>query len=606
MSDATRGDSDLDPNQGGTQPPDSARTPSSPNDAGQGADASGKEDADGDAKWAALRALLVSPEEKRLEKLEQEPPASQPLAKSLPAAIQIAAEEGDELAGSLRKTIETGLLQSARNNPDQLAEAIYPVLGPAIKRSIRATLQASLQSLNVALENSLSPQGIRWRIEAARTGKPFSEVVLLHSLEYRVEQVYWIHKQTGLLLQDASSLTESQKDPELVSGMLAAIQDFVQDSFEGAEEGALEQIEVSGFRVLLAQGAQSGLAALVRGIPPESLADELTETLETLQRRYADSLDRFAGDVEPFVHAEEELQGLLVEQVKEKRGKSRLGLYAIGGVAALLLGGWLWSSIATHRMESRREHALAALQAEPGYWVQGGIDQDAWSGLRDPLARPPAEVVGESFEDLDVTFHWKPVQSLDPEIVQRRALALLSPPEGVQLAWPEPGVLELNGEASTVWIRQARGIAPSLPGVDAVRWQGLIDRERQEIERRVQSLDGLYLPFGLGSSVLDTARPEVIGRLQSMRALDGRVLTYGGVVRVELQSLLGVDEPYDRALAQRRLDAVRQALTSQGLQCTIVQARPVPDESGANASRPGVRLGVRAILTHPTEDAVSR
>ncbi|MEZ5976076.1 MAG: hypothetical protein R3E96_14915 [Planctomycetota bacterium] len=39
--------------------------------------------------------------------------------------------------------------------------------------------------MNVALENSFSPRGVRWRMEAWRTGRPFGEVVLLNSLEYR-------------------------------------------------------------------------------------------------------------------------------------------------------------------------------------------------------------------------------------------------------------------------------------------------------------------------------------------------------------------------------------------------------------------------------------
>ena len=249
---------------------------------------------------------------------------------------------------------------------------------------------------------------------------------------------------------------------------------------------------------------------------------------------------------------------------------------------------------------------MAALHAEPGYWVQGATDSTRWSGLRDPLARSPQEVVGEDFDRLQVTWQWKPVQSLDAAIVERRVAEVLDPPDGVRLTWPEPGVLAVQGEAPAAWIRQAQAMAQALPGVTAIRWAELIDRERSEIERRAASLDGLYLPFGQAAGSLDISRPEVAGRLQSIRALDKLVLAYGGVLRVELQSLLGMDEPYDRGLARRRLDAVRQALIGQGLQCTIVQARPVSDESGANASRPGVRLGVRAILPHAESAAGDR
>ena len=45
------------------------------------------------------------------------------------------------------------------------------------------------------------PRSLKWRFEAWRTGRPFAEIVLLKTLVYRVDQVFLIHKETGLLLQ---------------------------------------------------------------------------------------------------------------------------------------------------------------------------------------------------------------------------------------------------------------------------------------------------------------------------------------------------------------------------------------------------------------------
>jgi predicted ABC-class ATPase len=53
---------------------------------------------------------------------------------------------------------------------------------------------------NHSLDISISWQGVKWRLEAMRTGKPFGEVVLLHTLRYRVEQVFPIQRESGLLL----------------------------------------------------------------------------------------------------------------------------------------------------------------------------------------------------------------------------------------------------------------------------------------------------------------------------------------------------------------------------------------------------------------------
>ena len=58
----------------------------------------------------------------------------------------------------------------------------------------------------------------------------FAEVVLKHTLVYRVEHVFLIHRHTGLLIAHAASQDATSQDPQLVSSMLSAIQDFVRDS----------------------------------------------------------------------------------------------------------------------------------------------------------------------------------------------------------------------------------------------------------------------------------------------------------------------------------------------------------------------------------------
>ena len=72
---------------------------------------------------------------------------------------------------------------------------------------------------------------------AWRTGKSFAEVVLLNTLVYRVEQVFLIHAQTGLLLQHVVADAVTAQDADMVSGMLTAIRDFARDSFGGTRRG---------------------------------------------------------------------------------------------------------------------------------------------------------------------------------------------------------------------------------------------------------------------------------------------------------------------------------------------------------------------------------
>ncbi len=558
-------------------------------------DSGGDDEATEMAKWQQLKDLLVGHEEQRIEQLESKPPKAQLLAEVLPDAVLASSDLGNGLAEALRPTVEKGLLASARKNPDELAEAIYPVLGPAIRRSIRAALQSSMQSLNVALENSFSPQGIRWRMQAWRTGKSFSEVVMLHSLEYRVEQVYWIHKETGVLLKDVSRDSEGQKDPDMVSGMLAAIQDFVQDSFQGAEEGELEQIEVSGHRVLLAQGHSTGLALLVRGIPPEELSEDMHTSLESLHRRYGSNLDGFNGDVAPFQGAGSELEGLLEERTKEQ-SKRGLAPYALAGALALLLVFWLWSSISQSRLESRRSDALELLAAEPGYFLHADPEEDHWKGLRDPMARPLPEVLGDLAGKLDMQWSWQPFQSLESEMVLGRALSALQAPASVQVSLQEDRLV-LAGRASREWVQMAKNLAPNLPGVTRVDHSALLDQDREAIDKRVRALNGRFLPFGNGSSSLDRAQPEVRARLDALQELDRAFAEYGGFLQIQIVAVAGQEESYDRGLLGRRLREVYADLSKLPLSNTIISQRPEPAVGDARMSRPGVRLELRPLFS---------
>ena len=109
------------------------------------------------------------------------------------------------LAKALQPTFEETLRASIKKDPRPFVDAVTPVMGTAIRKAIAEALGAMMQSLNRTLDNSVSVRSLQWRLEAARTGKPFAEIVLLHTLEYRVEQVFLIHRETGLLLQHAVS-----------------------------------------------------------------------------------------------------------------------------------------------------------------------------------------------------------------------------------------------------------------------------------------------------------------------------------------------------------------------------------------------------------------
>ena len=173
-----------------------------------------------------LRQLPVAPEQEELRALKArlDDPAvrAHDLMTGLPEALGHLS--GDRrLTEAIQPSVETAITTSVRRNPKPLADALFPVIGPAIRKAIAHTLGAMLDSLNRTVEHSVSLKALRWRLVAWRTGRPFAEVVLLNTLIYRVEQVFLIHARTGLLLQHVTAESIATQDPDMVSGMLTAM-----------------------------------------------------------------------------------------------------------------------------------------------------------------------------------------------------------------------------------------------------------------------------------------------------------------------------------------------------------------------------------------------
>ena len=109
----------------------------------------------------------------------------------------------------------------------------------------------------------------------------------------------------------------------MVSGMLTAIRDFVQDSFGTAEEGGLAAFRVGELAVWVEQGPRAVLAAVIRGNPPRELQTVFVEAIEKIHQDRALDLEEFAGDAAPFERSRDLLQECLKSSEAARPGKGR-------------------------------------------------------------------------------------------------------------------------------------------------------------------------------------------------------------------------------------------------------------------------------------------
>ncbi|MEK7272186.1 MAG: OmpA family protein, partial [Nitrospirota bacterium] len=103
-------------------------------------------------EWAELRTLLLAPEQTQLTELrnridhtETDAPS---VSKVLAEAITLRGKQDERLTAALTPHVQTALTSSVRRNPHVIAEAIAPIMGPAIRQAIVRTLQGMMQSFN--------------------------------------------------------------------------------------------------------------------------------------------------------------------------------------------------------------------------------------------------------------------------------------------------------------------------------------------------------------------------------------------------------------------------------------------------------------------------
>ena len=349
---------------------------------------------------AALRRLIVGPILQKQEALEQrigelqarlENPdvRSKDCSQILGAAIKQLHSDNRNLSRELEPEILEGMEQGFRSQPDRMADALYPILGPAVRKLVASLFQR--------------PQ--------AELGKP-----------YQVEQLFLIHKETSIILSEAFLYEETQRDADLVSGMLEAIRSFVKDAFALHEFDGMNSIELGDLKVWVEWGPQAVLAIVIRGFPEDSLREDYAEILRQIHVDFSEELESFDGDNEPFKRLElglgqpDETHELGAEKNDSIVTFPRIAYVVVLG-AMMMIAGTVSDTRAWNKL-------IRTLSNEPGIVVvdaHNGWRQSQITLLHDPLARPVDKIISRSGIDVgQLRIKTHAFQSQDPSIAFRR------------------------------------------------------------------------------------------------------------------------------------------------------------------------------------------
>ncbi len=446
-----------------------------------------------------LKSLLMEDEQKQLveiqERLDDPLMHADEVALVLPQALRRTKET--DLAKALERPLTQSVLRAVRHQPKAFAEAVFPILGPAIRRAIAEALRGMVRKLNRVLDHSFSPRGLRWRLEAWRSGMSFSEVVLRHTLEYRVEQAFLIRSADGVMLSHVSDELNLKQDPDAYSAMLTAIQSFYKDTIDADE--SISAVDLVEHTALLVHGPIAYIACVIAGEPPMELRGELADNLAEIHARYSDNLQAFSGDRRDAAILEPELRRCLLAKetpASETRGRSLKAFLAVLGLIIAATGWVSYTQWQEHRLRqaelARQSRAVALLRTVPGI-VMTDVKQAPGRlqihGLRDPLAKDPEQVLRQSgLEIAGWQAHWRPFQAAEPEIALHRARLRLQPPDDVTLELHADRQLVAKGLADQAWISRAALLAPTVPGVEALDTSGLVSADTRLLREAARPL----------------------------------------------------------------------------------------------------------------------
>jgi OOP family OmpA-OmpF porin len=536
-----------------------------------------------DPRLTQLRTLLVGQELEVLARLqgtvEDPEQLADAISRVLPTAIALATRDA-RLGPVLAPSLEKATLSSIRSDPRTLVNILYPLMVPAMRKSIGESIDETFQSLNESLKHSLSWRGLRWRWEAWRTGTSFAAVVLKHTLVFQVEHVFLIHRHTGLLIAHVASEDATSQDPQLVSSMLVAIQDFVKDSFAESGQQGLDALRLGELRLWSEPGPFATLVAVIRGNPPEGLHDTLRSVLSRIHTDRPQALESFDGDSSGFADVEAQLSEIVALRQKAAQ-RGRKGFPWLVALVALLLVsvagvfGFRWWQ-AQHAWQGY----VALLRAQPGIVITEVGREDGKfvvAGLRDPLAADPQRLLRETRVDpARVVMRWEPYQGFNPQFVLQRLRAALDPPPSVTLAVVGDHIVA-TGSAPSTWLQRARTTARLQPAgaplFDLSQVRDIYDGAMGKLRDAIQSVEIRFnnnepLPSPGQEQLLDqqAAKLKELADLSSTMRVAARVTLTGH------SDATGRDT-FNLSLSMARAAAVVELLKKRGVDPEMLAIR---------------------------------
>lgn len=195
-------------------------------------------------------------------------------------------------------TITETIKYQIKHSQEEVIEALYPIIGKLIKKSIIAEITKLNEKINATIKKTFSLEERLRRLFKKK--KSNSELVLQAVFKPIIEEVFVIEKESGLL--KGSFSTNNIADKDMISGMLTAIKSFSEEAFFKGEQN-LEDIKFETFRIAIYSFKSIYISVVISGAYDSFFTEKLSESVSDFAITILNNRD--------LLKSEEELNALI-------------------------------------------------------------------------------------------------------------------------------------------------------------------------------------------------------------------------------------------------------------------------------------------------------
>ena len=134
---------------------------------------------------------------------------------------------------------------------------------------------------------------------------------LLRWKKVDIEDVFLVYRD-GVLISHLSRTLLREKDEDVLSGMLTAVQEFVREAFQYGEHRDLHQMDFGDYRILIERGRYVFLAVVYSGKESLALRKKVRSVIERVEGQFGAALESWDGDMERVMGARDLVRDTLL------------------------------------------------------------------------------------------------------------------------------------------------------------------------------------------------------------------------------------------------------------------------------------------------------